>query len=87
MFKMFKSIDDLKSFQKLLKPSNDNFIYYYLNTIYQHLLMREESPSADINEVNSKNLFSNTLKQKANEEGISLRNFLQYFDIQEFMCD
>jgi len=87
MFKMFKSIDDLKSFQKLLKPSNDNFIYYYLNTIYQHLLMREESPSADINEVNSKNLFSNTLKQKANEEGISLRNFLQYFDIQEFMCE
>ena len=84
---MFKSIDDLKSFQKLLKPSNDNFIYYYLNTIYQHLLMREESPSADINEVNSKNLFSNTLKQKANEEGISLRNFLQYFDIQEFMCE
>ena len=84
---MFKSIDNLKSFQKLLKPSNDNFIYYYLNTIYQHLLMREESPSADINEVNSKNLFSNTLKQKANEEGISLRNFLQYFDIQEFMCE
>ena len=77
---MFKSIDDLKSFQKLLKPLNDNFIYYYLNTIYQHLLMREESPSDNINEVNSKNLFSNMLKQKANEEGISLRNFLQYFD-------
>ena len=49
--------------------------------------MREESPGADINEVNSKNLFSNTLKQKANENGISLRNFLQYFDIQEFMCE
>ena len=84
---MFKSIDDIKSFQKRLKPLNDNFIYYYLNTIYQHLLMREEAPSADINEVNSKNLFSNTLKQKANEDGISLRNFLQYFDIQEFMCE
>ena len=84
---MFKTIDELKLYQKQLKPSNDNSIYYYLNTIYQHLLMREESPGADINEVNSKNLFSNTLKQKANENGISLRNFLQYFDIQEFMCE
>ena len=84
---MFKTIEELKSFQKKLKPSNDNSIYYYLNTIYQHLLIREETPGADINEVNSKNLFSNTLKQKANENGISLRNFLQYFDIQEFMCE
>ena len=84
---MFKTIDELKLYQKQLKPSNDNSIYYYLITIYQHLLMREESPGADINEVNSKNLFSNTLKQKANENGISLRNFLQYFDIQEFMCE
>ena len=84
---MFKSIEELKSFQKQLRPSNENYIYYYLNTIYQFLLMREESPRADINEVNSKNLFSNTLKQKANENGISMRNFLQYFDIQEFMCE
>ena len=84
---MFTSIEELKSFQKQLRPSNENCIYYYLNTIYQFLLMREESPGADINEVNSKNLFSNTLKQKANENGISMRNFLQYFDIQEFMCE
>ena len=84
---MFKTIEELKSFQKKLRPSNDNSIYYYLNTIYQHLLIREETPRADINEVNSKNLFSNTLKQKANEKGISMRNFLQYFDIQEFMCE
>ena len=56
---MFKSIEELKSFQKQLRPSNENYIYYYLNTIYQFLLMREESPGADINEVNSKNLFSN----------------------------
>ena len=52
---MFTSIEDLKSFQKQLRPSNENCIYYYLNTIYQFLLMREESPGADINEVNSKN--------------------------------
>ena len=84
---MFTSIEDLKSFQKQLRPQNENSIYYYLNTIYQFLLMREEAPGADINEVNSKNLFSNTLKQKANENGISMRNFLQYFDIQEFMCE
>ena len=84
---MFKSIEELKSFQKQLRPSSDNYTFYYLNTIYQFLLMREESPGADINEVNSKNLFSNTLKQKANENGICFRNFLHYFDIQEFMCE
>ena len=84
---MFNTIEDLKSYQKYLRPLNENYIYYYLNTIYQYLLIREESQGADINEVNSKNLFSNTLKQKANENGISLRNFLQYLDIQEFMCE
>ena len=84
---MFNTIEDLKSFQKYLRPLNENCIYYYLNTIYQYLLIREESQGVDINEVNSKNLFTNTLKQKANENGISLRNFLQYIDIQEFMCE
>ena len=84
---MFNTIEDLKSYQKYLRPLNENCIYYYLNTIYQYLLIREESQGVDINEVNSKNLFTNTLKQKANENGISLRNFLQYIDIQEFMCE
>ena len=84
---MFKTIDDIKDFQKKLWPSNDNFIYYYLNTIYQNLLIREESPNVDINEFNNKNIFANTQKHKANEKGISFRNFLQYFDIQEFMCE
>jgi len=84
---MFKTIDDIKNFQKSLLPSNGNHIFYYLNTIYQNLLMREESPNEDINEFNNKNIFTNTMKQKANEKGISLRNFLQYFDIQEFMCE
>ena len=84
---MFNTIEGLKSYQKYLRPLNENYIYYYLNTIYQYLLIREESQGADINEINSKNLFSNTLKQKANENGISLRNFLQYLDIQEFMCE
>ena len=84
---MFNTIEDLRSYQKYLRPLNENCIYYYLNTIYQYLLMREESEGVDINEINSKNLFSNTLKQKANENGISLRNFLQYLDIQEFMCE
>ena len=84
---MFNTIEDLKAYQKYLRPLNENCIYYYLNTIYQYLLIREESQGVDINEVNSKNLFTNTLKQKANENGISLRNFLQYIDIQEFMCE
>ena len=50
---MFKSIEELKLFQKQLRPSNENYIYYYLNTIYQFLLIREEVPGADINEVNN----------------------------------
>ena len=84
---MFKSIEDIKNFQKKFSPSNDSLTFYYLNTIFQNLLMREESPHEDINEFNNKNLFSNTVKQKANEKGISFRNFLQYLDIQEFMCE
>ena len=84
---MFKTIDDIKNFQRSLLPSNENYIFYYLNTIYQNLLMREETPNEDINEFNNKNTFTNTMKQKANEKGISLRNFSQYFDIQEFMCE
>lgn len=84
---MFKTIDDIKNFQKSLLPSNGNHIFYYLNTIYQNLLMREETPNEDINDFNNKNVFTNTMKQKANEKGISLRNFMQYFDIQEFMCE
>ena len=84
---MFKTIEDIKNFQKKFSPSNDSLTFYYLNTIFQNLLMREESPHEDINEFNNKNLFSNTVKQKANEKGISFRNFLQYLDIQEFMCE
>ena len=83
---MFKTVEDIKNYQKKYSSLNDN-IYYYLNTIFENLLMREESPHEDINEFNNKNLFSNTVKQKANEKGISFRNFLQYFDIQEFMCE
>ena len=84
---MFKSVDDIKDFQKKLKPASDSLIYYYLNTIFHNLLIREDTPNNDINEFNNKNLFANTQKQKANEKGISFRNFLQYFDIQEFMCE
>ena len=47
---MFNTIEDLKSYQKYLRPLNENYIYYYLNTIYQYLLIREESQGADINE-------------------------------------
>jgi hypothetical protein len=49
--------------------------------------MREETPKQDINEFNNRNAFLNTNKQKNNEKGISLRVFLQFFDIQEFLCE
>lgn len=84
---MFKSVNEIRNFQRQMCPSSENLIFYYLNTIYQNLLMREECPKQDINEFNNKNTFSNTMKQKANEKGISFKNFLQYFDIQEFMCE
>ena len=83
---MFNTGEDIKNYQKKYSSLKDN-IYYYLNIIFQNLLIREESPHEDINEFNNKNIFSNTVKQKANEKGISFRNFLQYFDIQEFMCE
>ena len=84
---MFKTVNDILLFQNNLKPANEALIYYYLNIVYQNLLMREETQNADINDFNNRNIFSNTTKQKANEKGIGFRIFLQYFDIQEFMCE
>ena len=84
---MFKSVNDIILFQNNLRPINESLIFYYLNTVYLNLFMREETPNSDINEYNNKNLFSSTIKQKSNEKGITFRTFLQYFDIQEFMCE
>ena len=82
---MLKTFEDIKTFQRKLKPSSDDNIILYLNIIYQNLLMREESPNEDIKEYNNRNAFPNP-KQKNNEKGISLRVFIQFFDIQEFIC-
>jgi tRNA A-37 threonylcarbamoyl transferase component Bud32 len=49
--------------------------------------MREETPKQDINEFNNRNSFLCSNKQKNNEKGISLKVFLQFFDIQEFLCE
>ena len=84
---MLKTIDDIKNFQRNLMPSNENNIIYYFDTIYNNLLMREETPKQDINEYNNRNTFLYTNKLKNNEKGISLRVFLQFFDIQEFLCE
>jgi hypothetical protein len=84
---MLKTIEDIKNFQRNLMPSNENNIIYYFDTIYNNLLMREETPKQDINEFNNRNTFLYTNKQKNNEKGISLRVFLQFFDIQEFLCE
>ena len=81
---MLQNINDIKSFQRHLSPSNNEYIIGYLNMIYQNLLMREETPNQDINEYNNnRNVF---LKQK-NEKGISFKVFCQYFDIQEFISE
>ena len=82
---MFKTFEEVKNFQKNLKPSNNDNIILYFNSIYHNLLMREETPNADINEYNNRNLFLN--KAKSFEKGITLKVFIQYFDIQEFICN
>ena len=84
---MFKTFEDIKNFQRKLKPSSDDNIILYLNIIYQNLLMREESPNEDIKEFNNRNAFPSNSKQKNNEKGISLGVFIQFFDIQEFICN
>ena len=84
---MLKTIDDIKNFQRNLMPLDENNIIYYFDTIYNNLLMREETPKQDINEFNNRNTFLYSNKQKNNEKGISLRVFLQFFDIQEFLCE
>ena len=84
---MLKTIEDIRTFQRNLKPSNNDYIILYLNCIYQNLLMREETPNSDINDYNNRSLFLNNSKQKNNEKGITLKIFIQFFDIQEFICD
>jgi hypothetical protein len=50
--------------------------------------MREETPNSDINEFNNRSsTFNNNNKHKNSEKGISFRNFCQFFDIQEFLCE
>ena len=83
---MLQSIDDIKSFQRSLKPSNSEYIICYLNMIYQHLLMREETPNSDINDYNNRKVFPSNQKQKI-EKGISFKVFCQFFDIQEFISE
>ena len=84
---MFQTTYDIKTFQKNLRPSNNDYITYYFNTIYQNLLMREETPNSDINEFNNRSAFINNNKLKSAEKGISFKIFCQFFDIQEFICE
>ena len=84
---MLKTINDIKNYQNNLKPFNNKYITYYFNTIYQNLLMREETPNSDINEFNNRSSTFSNNKHKTSEKGISFRIFCQFFDIQEFICE
>ena len=85
---MLKSIEDLKNFQRNLKPYKDDYIIFYLNIIYQNLLMKEETPNSDINTYNNRNVFLNIKQKNSNNgKGISIKIFCEFFYIQEFICN
>jgi hypothetical protein len=84
---MLKSGNAIKNFQKSLKPSNKDYIIFYFYAIYHNLLMREETPNADIKEYNNRNGLNNESKQNSSGKGISFKIFRQFFDIQDFICE
>ena len=95
----FNSISDLLEYKKYFELSNDISFIHYLNSIYSNLLLREDNNTQSNFIIKSKqnNLkisdsFTSSKKNlkisqsiKISDKGISLKTFLEYMDIQEFI--
>ena len=95
----FNSISDLLEYKKNFELSNDISFIHYLNSIYSNLLLREDNNTQSNFIIKSKqnNLkisdsFTSSKKNlkisqsiKISDKGISLKTFLEYMDIQEFI--
>ena len=96
--RFFNSISELNEYKRSLNLTSDSVFTQYLNKIHSNLLQREESNidknltkrklSNDISNVSTiKKIFSqNKIYQKLNgDNGISLKTFLEYMNIQDFI--
>ena len=96
--RFFNSISELNEYKRSLNLTSDSVFTQYLNKIHSNLLQREESNidknltkrklSNDICNVSTiKKIFSqNKIYQKLNgDNGISLKTFLEYMNIQDFI--
>ena len=87
----FATISELREFiNESMKLSSDKLFYDYLNKIYPNLLQREEnfnnSKPRKLSFEQKSLLFLKKEKSLNNDEfSISLNNFLDYMDIQEFI--
>ena len=96
--RFFNSISELNEYKRSLNLTSDSVFTQYLNKIHSNLLQREETNidknltkrklSSDISNVSTiKKIFSqNKIYQKLNgDNGISLKTFLEYMNIQDFI--
>ena len=96
--RFFNSISELNEYKRSLNLTSDSVFTQYLNKIHSNLLQREESNidknltkrklSNDISNVSTiKKIFpQNKIYQKLNgDNGISLKTFLEYMNIQDFI--
>ena len=96
--RFFNSISELNEYKRSLNLTSDSVFTQYLNKIHSNLLQREESNidknltkrklSNDISNISTiKKIFSqNKIYQKLNgDNGISLKTFLEYMNIQDFI--
>ena len=96
--RFFNSISELNEYKRSLNLTSDSVFTQYLNKIHSNLLQREETNidknltkrklSNDISNVSTiKKIFSqNKIYQKLNgDNGISLKTFLEYMNIQDFI--
>ena len=87
----FATISELREFiNESMKLSSDKLFHDYLNKIYSNLLQREEHfnniKSRKLSFEQTSFLFLKKEKSSNNDEfNISLNNFLDYMDIQEFI--
>ena len=100
MNKPFNSLKELLEWKKNLELSSESIFIQYLNVIYSNLILREEDfiysnpitkhrNSLDIKsngKIRSNSLHKKLYQKNKNiNKGISLKSFLEYMNIQEFI--
>ena len=95
--RFFNSISELNEYKKCLSLTSDSSFIHYLSKIHSNLLQREENNidknnskkklTNDFNVSNIRKIYTpNKISQKTNNDnGIGLKTFLEYMDLQDFI--